>query len=512
MPPPVEPERRRARGARTQPRPRRRAHLRSRCDHRARARSPARSRDRAHCRRSHPDGRRERLEDPLTVGWCDSRPLVGHAHLDGRTPGGDCDRDLAPRGREADRVLEQVRNHLVDQDGVNGDIRRVPEDRAHPDRAQCGFEPMQDRFHDLVQGGGLLHGNQRARPDLRQAEDVAHQPVQAVGLLEHRLQQLARLRLVEPHVDLQQAGDGGLDRGERCPKVVRDGREQCRTRLAGLRLEPGIGDLSVEAGAFEVGRDLAGGRLQEAPILRGGFVPTLGRRGQRAERVLPARDRKLGSTRLRGPRTGSTHVVGAAGSFGMDGAARQSQGIDERGGQIVQYALERFARQGLGREQVEEPRLALAAGRSVAFGDGTRHHPPDQHRHDEEHDERDDVVPVVDPKRVQRLREEVVEEQEPQQRAADAGPQAAEHGGRDHGEHEQRGCPELALGLNDQGQAEREPRREHGEHRCADARPRAGRETPPLAHAVTLRLRYGFFTPPLGPFTGRLRLRADAVG
>ena len=71
----------------------------------------------------------ELLEDPLTVGFGDARPMIGDAHLDGRPPADRRDVDLAPRRGEADRVLDDVRQDLSDLDGVGIHRWKVGSDR-----------------------------------------------------------------------------------------------------------------------------------------------------------------------------------------------------------------------------------------------------------------------------------------------------------------------------------------------------------------------------------------------
>ncbi len=180
-----------------------------------------------------------------------------------------------------------------------------------------------------------------------------------------------------------------------------------------------------------------------------------------------------------GPRPAD--LVRATRSGRDDRTTRQAKRIDERGGQVVEDAIERLTGQGLRGEQVQEPCLSLPAGRPVPFRHGARDHPTDQQCDHEEDHERDHVVSVVHAEGMERLGEEVVQEQEAEHRAADPRPDpSGDRSGHD-GEQEQRRGAELVLGLNDQGDPERQRRGQ---------RPRSrppGHERPRRAPAPTVR-------------------------
>ncbi len=353
------------------------------------------------------------------------------------------------RGREPNRVLEQVRHHLVDQDRIHRNVGGITEDRPDPDPAERRFEAVQDGLDDLVQRRGLLHWFERSRAHLRQAQDVADQPVEPVGLLEDRLQELSHLARVEPDVCLQQAAHRGLDRCQRRAEIVGHRGEQRRARLAPLHVQPGGGDLRIEASALQVDRDLARSGLDQPAILRDELLGSGARGREGSELDLAAPDRHF--DRRARDRVGSPppDVVRAAGRRGDDRATGQAKRIDQRGREVVQHPFERLAGQRLGREQVEQARLAFATGRAVAFGHGAGHHPSDEQRDHQEDHERHHVVAVVDAQGVERLGEEVVDGQEPEQRAPDPRPDPSDDGGDHHGQQEDGDGAELSLGLGE---------------------------------------------------------------
>ena len=117
--------------------------------------------------------------------------------------------------------------------------------------------------------------------------------------------------------------------------------------------------------------------------------------------------------------------------------------------------FERLSRERLRREQVQEARLALPPRRPEALVHGPRDHRAHHEGDDQEGDDGDDVVAVVHAERVQRLREEVVEREEPEHRAPHPRPDPADHRRRDDGEEEQRNGAQLAFRLDDQAHPER---------------------------------------------------------
>ena len=78
-------------------------------------------------------------------------------------------------------------------------------------------------------------------------------------------------------------------------------------------------------------------------------------------------------------------------------AAQQLERLDQRRGEVVEDAIERFARQELRREVAEQPGITLALGRALPFIDHPRDQQPDDRAHHQEHDSRDGVLHARDP-------------------------------------------------------------------------------------------------------------------
>ncbi len=97
---------------------------------------------------------------------------------------------------------------------------------------------MRHGLDDLVEGRRLLRRRHRAGPGPRQLEDVAHDAVQPVALLEHRLQELPPLQGIVRRLLVEEAGHARLDRRKRRAKVVRHRREQRRSEPIGLGVQP----------------------------------------------------------------------------------------------------------------------------------------------------------------------------------------------------------------------------------------------------------------------------------
>ena len=146
-----------------------------------------------------------------------------------------------------------------------------------PRRAAAASARATDCRH-LVHRDGFRRGHQRACPDPREIHDVADEPVQPVGLLEHGREQLVLLRRVVDRVGVEQAGDAGLDRRERRAQVVRHAREQRGAELVRLGIQLCLAHPRREPVALERDRRLASEGLQELPL-----VAAHGRRAQRSD-------------------------------------------------------------------------------------------------------------------------------------------------------------------------------------------------------------------------------------
>ena len=137
----------------------------------------------------------EGLEDALAIVGGDPGPWsvtrTSRMSSDGATES----LHLAAGRRVTGGVLEQVRHDLVELHLVDRDRGHVVVDVEHdPHVAEPRHQPGDDDLGDLVEARLVAGGDQGARTDAREVEDVADQPVQAVGLLEDRREQLPLLR------------------------------------------------------------------------------------------------------------------------------------------------------------------------------------------------------------------------------------------------------------------------------------------------------------------------------
>ena len=200
----------------------------------------------------------------------------------------------ASRRRVPPGVLEQVREHLVELDGIHG-RRPGASGGSSADHGVLG-EPGRIRARTTSTissiAAGWRVGRERARADPRQVEDVADQPVQAVRLLEDRREQLSLLRRVVVDGGVEEAGHARLDRRERRPQVVGDRREHRGAELVGLGVELCVPRARVQARAVERGGRLAGRRFEQELIVAG-ERPAAGRplRDERADGSLARQER-----------------------------------------------------------------------------------------------------------------------------------------------------------------------------------------------------------------------------
>ena len=176
----------------------------------------------------------------------------------------------APAGRHVlGRVLEQVGDHLVEEDRVDEAGEPGPSRSSSTVRSgQPIGEPIDDRPDHVVEVGRLEVGPQRARLDPAEVEQVRHEPVEVLGLPVDR--QRAGAAVLVGHRRGARSSDrpgGGADRGQRRPQIVRDRLEQ--GRLEGVALAGDLGRLRLvgEAILLECLADLVGG---------GGEQPGLG--------------------------------------------------------------------------------------------------------------------------------------------------------------------------------------------------------------------------------------------
>ncbi len=268
----------------------------------------------------------EGLEHALALLGRDALALIRDPDLDGVLPRRDRDRDLAVRRGEAGGVLQKVGEHLVELHRVGGDLGRVADHRPDSEPGQPRLQPVQNGFQDLVHRHRLLRRGERAGLEAGEVEQVAEETVEPVGLLQHRLEQVAALRVVVRGVVFEQTRDRRLDRGERRPQVMRDRGEQGGPRLVGLRVEPGHVHLRVEPGPLQCDRDLSRGRFEQPQVLAADRRLSLGAdHDQRPEHL--AADVEGEPALLAGRRVlaGLDDLVRAAPRPGADLASREVQ-------------------------------------------------------------------------------------------------------------------------------------------------------------------------------------------
>ena len=152
-----------------------------------------------------------------------------------------------------------------------------------------------------------------------------------------------------------------------------------------------------------------------------------------------------------------------------DRAARQAKRIEQRRREIVEDAIERLAGEEPCRGQVQEPRLALPTGRAVAFGHAARP-PTPRARARRGRARARPRLRGCDPERVERLGEEEDEGRGSRAASSRSPPRSPGHRGGHDGEQEERDGRRAALGLNDQGESERERRDATAEATIGSAR------------------------------------------
>ena len=204
---------------------------------------------------------------------------VRHFHADrtvGRPRG---HRDRGPWRRVLGGVLQQVDEHLLDQQLVHRHQREVGR-QVHLDgvAGELLLQPKQRHADHLLQRlPRLLHG-ERAGLDPDHVQQVGDEPGHAAGLLENVGRQLPAALGRQRAVLLQQAARGALDGGERRPEVVRQRAQQGAAQALRLGLDPGLLPLLGEHRPLKGQRRLLRQRLDRRD---------LGRRGRPVGRLRP---------------------------------------------------------------------------------------------------------------------------------------------------------------------------------------------------------------------------------
>ena len=116
---------------------------------------------------------------------------------------------------------------------------------------EAALEPHQRRAHELLERHPLAVDLDAAAFEPRHVEQVRDQPLQSLGLLAERVEQLAAPLGVGHRRGVAQRARGAGDRRERRAQIVRHRREQRAAHLLRLRAQRGRLRLLDELGALE---------------------------------------------------------------------------------------------------------------------------------------------------------------------------------------------------------------------------------------------------------------------
>ena len=152
------------------------------------------------------------------------------------------DADGGGRGRAAGRVRDEVVQHLDDARLVRHHPRQV---RRQVDLERVPAPAAEERVARLIHQDGHLGGpgleRQRAGVDASGVQQVAEQPVHAVGLLVDDAEELAGLGRLQHPRGAQRRGARALDGGQRRAQLVAHQAQELRPR-------------ALEVGAVRAGR------------------------------------------------------------------------------------------------------------------------------------------------------------------------------------------------------------------------------------------------------------------
>ena len=201
-----------------------------------------------------------------------------------------CDLDPTTGRRVFGGVVENVDQHLLDEDRVDVEDRHVGRD-LHLD-LQGGERPrhlLERPADDLAQIDPFAVRLQRAVAEPGHVEQVLDEAVQPLALLEDGLHELRAVGIGQRAVTARQPGRRADDRDQRRTQIVRHRREQRRAQALGLGQQPRLLDVGREVGALDRDRDLIDQRFQQVPLLRRQLRASGSRTRRRAGR--PARAR-----------------------------------------------------------------------------------------------------------------------------------------------------------------------------------------------------------------------------
>ena len=211
----------------------------------------------------------ELLEDERLLAGREPRPAIGDHHVHLAVLDGGRDLDRASLGRVLDGVVQNVDEHLLDEEGIEGHQRQVG-GQVDVDTAiaETLLHADQRAADHLFQGLPVLSNPDAAGLEPRHLEQVLHQAVQAVGLLVNRLRELASRRGVEARLLLDQSAGRAGDGRQRGAEIVGDGAEQGVPESLRLGAEVRLLSLVHQRHALDREGGLGGEGLEEMELLR----------------------------------------------------------------------------------------------------------------------------------------------------------------------------------------------------------------------------------------------------
>ncbi len=171
-------------------------------------------------------------------------------------------------GGVLDRVVDDIHEHLLEQDAVQADERQV---RGQSDLdgavAEDAIEPGQGRADELLHRLPLAVEGHRSRLEACHVEEVADEAVEALGLVEDGVLQLPLSGLVEISGIEERARCAG-DRGEGRPEVVGHRAEEGVSKPLALGRDAGLLGCSCVLDPLEARGGLMGQGLDEIELVR----------------------------------------------------------------------------------------------------------------------------------------------------------------------------------------------------------------------------------------------------
>src|SRR5689334_13787662 len=162
----------------------------------------------------------EALEDLVPSGARDAGPGILHREAGPARLAPHADDDRRARGRELDRIVDQVARELSEPPPVAERGRRAVADDLHVDvlLARGPVQVLGDLREELAQADLLALERHRAALDLREVHQVVDQLAHPLGLPPDEPEQLGRLRLAR--LRLGERLGRGRDRGDRRAQLV----------------------------------------------------------------------------------------------------------------------------------------------------------------------------------------------------------------------------------------------------------------------------------------------------